>query len=42
MDVVDKFYKEVGFPLKSKGTVILRIEEIYGVAPGPGAGKKLA
>ena len=34
--------KEVGFPLKSKGAVILRIEEIYGVAPGPGAGKKLA
>ncbi|MBA3035486.1 MAG: flavin-nucleotide-binding protein [Desulfobacterium sp.] len=31
-----------GFPLKSKGVVILKIEEIYGVAPGPGAGKKLA
>ena len=33
---------ELGVPLKSKGAVILRIEEIYGVAPGPGAGKKLA
>jgi hypothetical protein len=31
-----------GFPLKSKGVVILKIEEIYGVAPGPGAGKQLA
>lgn len=33
---------KAGFPLKSKGAVILRIEEIYGVSPGPGAGKKLA
>lgn len=33
---------KAGFPLKSKGAVILKIEEIYGVAPGPGAGKKLA
>jgi hypothetical protein len=33
---------QVGFPLKSKGAVILKIEEIYGLAPGPGAGKKLA
>ncbi|MDX9787525.1 MAG: pyridoxamine 5'-phosphate oxidase family protein [Desulfobacterales bacterium] len=31
-----------GFPLTSKGAVILNISEIYGVAPGPGAGKKLA
>ncbi len=31
-----------GFPLKSKGAVILKIKEIYGVAPGPGAGKQLA
>jgi predicted pyridoxine 5'-phosphate oxidase superfamily flavin-nucleotide-binding protein len=30
-----------GFPLKSKGAVILKIEQIYGVAPGPGAGKQL-
>ena len=31
-----------GHPVKSKGAVILQIEEIYGLAPGPGAGKKLA
>jgi predicted pyridoxine 5'-phosphate oxidase superfamily flavin-nucleotide-binding protein len=31
----------VGFPLKSKGAVILKIDEIYGVSPGPGAGKQL-
>lgn len=33
---------KAGFPLKSKGAVIIKIEEIYGLAPGPGAGKKLA
>ncbi|MGD8960703.1 MAG: pyridoxamine 5'-phosphate oxidase family protein [Desulfobacteraceae bacterium] len=33
---------KVGFPLQSKGAVILQIAEIYGVSPGPGAGKKLA
>jgi hypothetical protein len=32
----------MGFPLKSKGAVIMRIEKIYGVSPGPGAGKQLA
>jgi len=31
-----------GAPLKSKGAVILNIEEIFSVAPGPGAGKQLA
>ncbi len=39
---IDEISNKAGFPLKSKGAVILRIEEIYGVAPGPGAGKKLA
>ncbi len=34
--------EKAGFPLKSKGAVILKIDEIYGVAPGPGAGKQLA
>ncbi|MCF8110853.1 MAG: pyridoxamine 5'-phosphate oxidase family protein [Desulfobacteraceae bacterium] len=34
--------KKRGVPLKSKGAVIMNIEEIYGLAPGPGAGKKLA
>ena len=33
---------KVGFPLKSKGAIIIQIEEIYGVSPGPGAGKQLA
>jgi uncharacterized protein len=33
---------KTGFPLKSKGAIILKIKEIYGVAPGPGAGKQLA
>lgn len=33
---------KAGFPLKSKGAVIIKIDEIFGVAPGPGAGKKLA
>lgn len=32
----------IGFPLSSKGAVILKIDEIYGVSPGPGAGKRLA
>lgn len=30
-----------GYPLKSKGAVIMQIEGIYGIGPGPGAGKKL-
>ncbi len=33
---------KAGFPLKSKGAVILHIEGIYGVSPGPGAGKQLS
>jgi len=28
--------------MKSKGAIIMNIEEIYGVSPGPGAGKQLA
>ena len=39
---IEELGNKAGFPLKSKGAVILKIEEIYGVAPGPGAGKKLA
>ena len=39
---VEDLGNKIGFPLKSKGAVILHIEEIYGVSPGPGAGKKLA
>jgi predicted pyridoxine 5'-phosphate oxidase superfamily flavin-nucleotide-binding protein len=39
---IEDISAKAGFPLKSKGAVILKIEEIYGVAPGPGAGKQLA
>jgi hypothetical protein len=39
---IEEMSHKAGFPLKSKGAVILKIEEIYAVAPGPGAGKKLA
>ena len=39
---IEELGNKVGFPLKSKGAVIFRIEEIYGVSPGPGAGKKLS
>ena len=39
---IEEMGNKSGFPLKSKGSVILKIDEIYGVAPGPGAGKKLA
>ena len=39
---IEEKSSKAGFPLKSKGAVILKIDEIYGVAPGPGAGKKLA
>ena len=33
---------KAGRPLKSKGAVILKIEEIYQISPGPGAGQRLA
>ncbi len=39
---IEEMGNKSGFPLKSKGAVILKIDEIYGLAPGPGAGKKLA
>ncbi|KJS32870.1 MAG: flavin-nucleotide-binding protein [Desulfatitalea sp. BRH_c12] len=39
---IEEKSSRAGFPLKSKGAVIMKIEEIYGIAPGPGAGKKLA
>ncbi len=32
---------ERGLPLKCKGIVLLRVEEIFGLAPGPGAGRQL-
>ena len=39
---INELSAKVGFPLKSKGAIIMRIEKIYGVSPGPGAGKQLA
>lgn len=39
---IEEMGNKAGFPLKSKGAAILKIDEIYGVAPGPGAGKQLA
>lgn len=39
---IQELSEKAGFPLKSKGAVILHIDEIYGVSPGPGAGRKLA
>jgi predicted pyridoxine 5'-phosphate oxidase superfamily flavin-nucleotide-binding protein len=38
---VEEIGKKLGFPLKSKGAVILRVEEIYAIGPGPDAGKRL-
>lgn len=39
---IEERSSKAGFPLKSKGAVIVHIDAIYGVSPGPGAGKKLA
>lgn len=39
---VEELSAKIGFPMKSKGAVIVKIDEIYGVSPGPGAGRKLA
>ena len=39
---IEETSTKTGFPLKSKGAIIVRIEEIYGVSPGPGAGKQLS
>jgi predicted pyridoxine 5'-phosphate oxidase superfamily flavin-nucleotide-binding protein len=39
---IEEMSNKAGFPLKSKAAIILKIEEIYAIAPGPGAGKKLA
>jgi predicted pyridoxine 5'-phosphate oxidase superfamily flavin-nucleotide-binding protein len=39
---IEEMGNKAGFPLKSKGIVLLKTEEIYGVSPGPGAGKQLA
>lgn len=33
--------KKLGLPLKSKGAVLIKLTDIYSVAPGPDAGKKI-
>jgi len=38
---IEDMGNKAGMPLKSKGAVILKIDEVFGLAPGPGAGKKL-
>ena len=38
---IDKMGKQLGLPLKCKGAVILKIEEIFNVSPGPKAGEKV-
>ncbi len=39
---IEDLGNKIGFPLKSKGALIVNIEEIYAISPGPGAGKQLA
>ena len=39
---IEELSQKAGFPLKSKGAIIVQIEEIYGVTAGPDAGKRLA
>ena len=34
--------KKLGLPLKSKGSVVIRITDIFSISPGPDAGKKIA
>ncbi|MDY7037942.1 MAG: pyridoxamine 5'-phosphate oxidase family protein [Thermodesulfobacteriota bacterium] len=38
---IRKMGEKLGFPLKSKGAIVIKIEEIYSVSPGPDAGKRL-
>ena len=39
---IEEMGKLIKRPLKSKGAVILKITDIYGVSPGPGSGAKIA
>jgi len=38
---IEERSSKTGFPLQSKGAVIMKIDEIFGVTPGSGAGKQL-
>ncbi len=39
---IEEMGNKIGVPLKSKGAVILTIDEIYNLTPGPDAGKRIA
>jgi hypothetical protein len=39
---IDELSAKFGLSLKSKGAIIFKIEEIFNLAPGPDAGKRLA
>jgi len=39
---IEGMSEKMGIPLRSKGTVILKIEEIYAIGHGPKAGRRLA
>lgn len=39
---IDETGKKFNVPLKSKGAVIVKIEEIYTITPGPEAGSRIA
>jgi len=39
---IEELSQKTGFPIQSKGAIIVQIEEIYQISPGPGAGKRLA
>ena len=39
---IEELSSRVGFPLKSKGVIVMKIEEIYSVSPGPQAGNLVA
>ena len=39
---IEEMGNKIGVPLKSKGAVILSIDEIYNLTPGPDAGKRIA
>lgn len=39
---VEEAGKAIGAPLKSKGIAVVKVEEVYSIAPGPQAGARLA
>lgn len=39
---IEEMGNKIGVPLQSKGAVILSIDEIYNLTPGPDAGKRIA